>query len=89
MIFVLVCGVLLGWAGAFYRRLNQQRETVARIRGLGDFVQYDYQWRKGVPDFHASPPGPKLLRKWLGDDAFAQVARVGFLGASNTAISWF
>ena len=78
MIFVLVCGVLLGWSGTFFLRLHQQREAVSRIRGLGGLVQYDYQWREGNLDYHASPPGPKVLRMMLGDDAFAHVAKVNF-----------
>lgn len=82
MIFVLVCGALLGWGGTYYRRLNEQRQAVTRILSLGGSVQYDYQWQEGNPDYSASPPGPKLLRMMLGDDAFARVEKVSFPGVS-------
>ena len=51
MIFVLVGGVLLGWAGAFYRRVHAQRRAVSRVLGLGGHVGYDYEFRNGGRDF--------------------------------------
>ena len=50
MIFVLVCGVLLGWAGSFFKRLHEQRQAVTRIEGLGGTVNYDYRYHDGQWD---------------------------------------
>jgi hypothetical protein len=78
MIFVMVCGVLLGWGGSFYRRVHNQRRAVARASALGGFVRYDYQYRNGWPDANATPPGPGWVRAMLGDDAFANVETIQF-----------
>ena len=78
MIFVMVCGVLLGWAGSFFKRLHEQREAVSRIQGVHGVIDYDYQYHDNRYYRHAPPPGPKLLRMVLGDDAFARIERVSF-----------
>ena len=75
LVILLVVGVLLAVALPA-ARVYRQRQAVVRVEKLGGSVVYDYQYRGGSLDMTAKPPGPELLRKWLGDDTFATVVYV-------------
>jgi hypothetical protein len=81
VILAVVGGLLAVALGRVYR----QRQAVARVTALGGSVVYDYQYRREHLDLSAAPPGPEFLRKWLGDDAFANVEYVHFAGSSVPA----
>src|SRR5215510_2677141 len=82
--FLLLCVALaigLGWLGNLLVRVRHQRQIVARIQAAGGDVRYDYElvWeRVDNRNRHKPPPGPKLLRWLLGDDAFAYIEYVHF-----------
>ena len=82
LVILLVVGVLLAVALPF-ARVYRQRRAVERVKKLGGSVVYDYQYRGGKLNLVATPPGPELLRRWVGDDAFATVECVN-LGGSLT-----
>ena len=52
---------------------------------LGGDVAYDYQIHGKLLDRLATPPGPELLRKWLGTDIFANVEYLVFDSSSVPA----
>ena len=78
----IVLGLLLCIAlalGIFVKRVLDQNQAVDRIKHLGGMVGYDYQYHGGTMfDRSTSPPGPEVLRRLLGDDAFAHVEVVIF-----------
>ena len=76
MILVLIIGGLLGWR---VRRASIQQRAVAIVKAAGGEVTYDFQARPGRPfQPGASPPGPRWLREFLGDEYFQEVAWVSF-----------
>lgn len=82
LIITAILSVLLGWLGSILFRVRQQRDIVSRIESIGGKVYYDYQ----VAGEHIKakpPPGPKLIRLVLGDDAFARVEVVHLLEAKT------
>jgi hypothetical protein len=78
-VFTVLLSIGLGWLGNTLIRIRHQRRIVAQIEAAGGVVSYDYEdgplQADGQPPV---PPGPKLVRMCLGDDAFAQV-RVAWL----------
>jgi hypothetical protein len=79
MVLILVVGGLMGWKA---RRASLQRRAVARIERLQGNLVYDWQ-PQGVfptPAATAEPPGPKWLRKMLGDEYFQEVVGVTIPG---------
>lgn len=67
---VLVFGCGFGWLGMKLKQASEQRMIVERIARLLGYVTYDYQYdSSGTSSIQgAEPPGPKWLRKLLGDD---------------------
>jgi len=81
LIASLVLALGLAWMGNILVRVRHQRAIVVRIEATGGLVRYDYEWdteivggRSGRP----SPPGPWIVRRLIGNDAFANVAAVQF-----------
>ena len=79
LLFVLVCGVLLGWLGLVVKCVHDQQEVVSRIQTLGGGVRYDYEYCGDQLVPHPSPPGPAILRAVLGDTAFRALSESTFL----------
>lgn len=76
MLLILVVGGGLGWQ---VRRASLQRRAVAAIRAVEGEVHYLHQTAGGTKLYYPSndpPPGPALLRRWIGDDYFQEVAMV-------------
>ena len=65
-------------------RVYRQRRAVERVKKLGGGMAYDYQYHGGSLDMSAKPPGPELLRKWLGDNVLATVECIQFVGSPST-----
>jgi hypothetical protein len=69
------------WLGIQVNRANRQRRSVAAILAAGGLVRYDFQEQNslsGKPIADAQPPGPRWLRKLIGDDYFCSVSTVDF-----------
>ena len=81
-IFTMVCAVAVGWLGKRVERKRKEREAVEAITKLGGNVEYDYQTAKG-----ATPPGPKYLRDWLGENFFTEVTTVQ-IHADDAGLDW-
>lgn len=67
---LLLTTVFCIWVAVKVHRVNQQKEAVAWVTGVGGTVSYDYEI--GNPAAW-NPPGPDWLRKLLGIDYFATV----------------
>jgi Leucine Rich repeat len=76
LLAVTVFGV---WLGIQVNRANRQRRAIAAIEAARGVIRFDYQRDANgqrIPD--AEPPGPRWLRKWIGDDYFRKVVAVDF-----------
>lgn len=80
LIVTLLLGVVLGWFAKVQHRVLRQRRVVQQIQSRGAGVGLDYQIASGWDEEQWQPPGPKVLRMLLGDDAFAEVHTVFLLG---------
>jgi len=70
-----VLAVLIAWLGPKFYFAYEQRQAVAAILASGGQVAYDYQ-AAGEQE----PPGPKWLRRLIGDDFFQRIDVVSFRG---------
>ncbi len=78
LVLVLLLSVPLGWFSWKMDRAREQREVVEGISELGGYIIYDYEFDEtGELIWEAEPTTPAWLRKWLGDDFFCDVTRVG------------
>lgn len=68
----VLCG-LFAWVGAKFQRVRQQRQAIAELKSRGFEVLLEYETPPGPSSPAVEPPGPELLRVWLGDDFFADV----------------
>src|SRR5262245_57769899 len=73
----VLLSIAFGWLGSVLVRVRHERRIIAQIRSSGGEVLYDYQLTGG-PVNTKTPPGPFLVRCFIGDDAFAYVQRVDF-----------
>ena len=62
-------------------RADEQKAVIEEIENLGGLVWYDYQFdAQEIPDTQdAEPPGPKWLRRLLGDDFFMTVTKLDLM----------
>ncbi len=81
LLFVGICGALLGWVGSFARRAIEHGQAIRRVEALGGTVWYFAPMRDSL----VPPPGPSALRSVFGDKAFAQVSSVN-LGSSRSLV---
>lgn len=79
MIAVTLFCVGAAWFGLKVRAAQHRAAEVARIRGMGGLVYYQYELL-GTPlgcwNSAAKPPGPDALRNLLGVDFLADVAYI-------------
>jgi Leucine Rich Repeat (LRR) protein len=78
LILVLVAGLGMAWLAALKRRADRQQTAAETIVNAGGSVFYDYQFQvspSGAINYSdkATPPGPKWLRRQLGNDFFTNV----------------
>jgi hypothetical protein len=72
------------WLGVEVNRARRQREIVSAIFDVGGYAAYDWQFVEGEWDRDIGlqetaadyPPGPKWLRRIVGDDFFQTVVLV-------------
>lgn len=69
LVFALLSSVVFGWFGSHYNRAKTEARLLEEILPLSPEVTFDYE--RTDPD--GTPPGPKLLRAWCGDNLFASV----------------
>jgi len=70
-ILLLVTALSL-WLGVVVNRARKQRDAVAAIEKAGGGVAYDFQMSPSFPP-PGKPPGPRWLRRMLGDEYFQSV----------------
>ena len=76
--FLLVAYPAIAVAMGWYVRSESQRKTVETILGSKGGVIYQYRYRNGKYAPNATPYGPPILLKWLGEDYFNRVRVVDF-----------
>ncbi|MGA2031646.1 MAG: leucine-rich repeat domain-containing protein [Thermoguttaceae bacterium] len=69
LLFVLLWAIACNWFATRMQQVRKQRDAVKVFRQFPGGVTYDYQYSGQKK----APPGPAWLRKWLGDDWFANV----------------
>ena len=81
MTAVTALAIVCSWMSVkLYEARVQRRAVLALERVAGTLVVYDYEDRAqgaGLPN--ANPPGPKLLRRLIGDDCFRTVVSVSYI----------
>lgn len=83
---VLIACILLGWTSIIAQNARERRIAVNQIEELGGYVRHAHQWnpsRDAYEPAMRNPPGPWLVRKILGDDAFFQVTEVSIYETIN------
>jgi hypothetical protein len=76
------------WMGFELKKEREQERVLATIKGLNGETNYDWQVdADGHVRLSPEPPGPELLRQCLGEDFFAEVADVQFVGAGSAPSS--
>ncbi len=77
---LLIAITLIGvWLGVCVNRANRQKRAIAAITAARGVIQFDYERDKtGNRIADAEPPGPKQLRKLIGDEFFRSVVVVDF-----------
>ncbi len=75
MLFVVltVVGVCLGWE---FGQIRRRAKAVAVIESFGGYVEYDYRMTRSGYRPDAIPPGPKWLRRILGEFYATNVIQV-------------
>ncbi len=76
LVLVLAVALPCAWLAAERDRARRQTELVAWIKGLGGFVQYDWNFTPDYLSASAQPPPPTWLRTTLGDDYFFEIEGV-------------
>jgi len=78
LVFTLLVGLVLGYFGSIYHRVQNQRALIEKMSALGFRVKYNYD-----PEFidimhpeRSEPPGPWIGRALIGEDAYAHVDSV-------------
>ena len=82
LIAVVVASLPLGWLAKTINRVRQQRAAIETIVASGAQYRFDYQVSAGSRP-SAQPPGPWILRRFIGDDAFAYVTYVVWMDSSK------
>ena len=75
LLLTVLISLFFAWIGNILIRVHHQRDIVAKIQSLGGKAYYAYQLAGEHIDAK-SPPGPKIVRFFIGDDAFAHVEAV-------------
>jgi hypothetical protein len=76
---LIIMTLLAVWMAWISHCARQQQTAVEKIHALGGNVSYDIQKINGqyfAFDYHAIPPGPAWLRKFIGEDYFQNVVYV-------------
>jgi hypothetical protein len=64
------------WFGILKNRVDRRRRAIEQITELGGTIQYDYEREAARRNRPAEPPGPRWLRKLIGDELFVTVAAI-------------
>jgi hypothetical protein len=80
MLLVLVLAL---WLGRQVHLARQQVLAIRAIQGHGGAIRFDYEV---TPD--AEPPGPALLRRFVGDEYFREIAAVKFFATPIDPSIW-
>jgi hypothetical protein len=78
MLLVVLIAIPLAWK---VNRVRHQREVVSVIARLDGDLLYDYQRRAITDGPTQQPAGPQWIRRFVGDDFFADVVQVQLSGA--------
>ncbi len=81
---LLVMTLLAVWVGTISNQANRQRRAVAVFEKLGLDINYSYQKQTdGSYSQLLEPPGPKWLRRLIGQDYFQKVAWISTFDAED------
>ncbi len=85
MLFVLLWSLACSWVAVRMQRARRQHAAVEAIRLAGGWAHYDYDNEEeqnpfAIPSELPEPPGPRWVRKWLGDDVFTKVVSAKLMG---------
>ncbi len=71
--------IIAVWLGMLVNKANRQKRAIAAIDAAQGVIHFDYQFDvNGQRHPNAEPPGPKSLRRLLGDEYFRKVVTVDF-----------
>ena len=82
--FFVLLTALGVWLGVASQRAREERDAVQAIEALGGTVAYDWQYERLTDEIvftcrpGKEPPGPRWLRRVLGDAFFQRVIGVAF-----------
>jgi len=83
---VSVLAIGLGAIAFQLQRAREQQAALAWLRASGGSATYEYEYdAEGAPVPGAEPPGPRWIRKLLGNDVFAEVDHICLPGDVATA----
>lgn len=78
MLVTLLFAVFFSWLGVEIRRAQDEAPAVTAIRAIGGEVYYQHERHTPYGRQPPEPPGPKWLRRILGDQFFARVSIVSY-----------
>ncbi|HUY90647.1 MAG TPA: hypothetical protein VMV10_18060 [Pirellulales bacterium] len=84
LIVVCILSIVCAWVGSKFAAKRRERLAVAYVERLGGSVAYLWQETEDASNSGPQAPGPKWLRKWLGDDAFAKLDYIDLSGTETT-----
>lgn len=82
LLMTVVCAVF-GWVGLKVHEGKQRQRAARKILEDEGQIGYDYQRVDGKWNPTLPPPGPEILRRFLGDDFFANVVFVSMEARSD------
>jgi hypothetical protein len=81
---VLPVAVYLGW---LTNRARRQRELIGIVRSMGGVVTFDYERSAPGSRPKLEPPGPRWLRRWVGDEYFQQITEISVFSSGSKSLS--
>jgi hypothetical protein len=86
LLVIGVCGIALGWLFSVAHRIGHQRGIVATATAGGGSVRYNYEQSTSCGWERGTPPGPAVVRWFLGDDAFADVTHISMRAVDDSGL---
>jgi hypothetical protein len=86
---LLLVALACVWMAIESSQARAQKRTVQWVIQNGGKVRYDWQYRRqGKPLVEPTPPGPRWLRRLIGDDYFQTVTHVWLRNAKIRDLQW-
>lgn len=78
LVTLLIVAAPVGWMADRHNHHRHQRAMVREIEKAGGEALFDYQRTSITGEFFNGPPGPAILRHYLGHNAFAHIQAVRY-----------